>query len=303
METTKKFDNLVWSKNAVVIVLNKAEGAQVQNFYGDDAMEFGNALTTEWRGRYPYREQGVYLSCSWEAMEGVIKDDNLGYVLGRQLPDLIKAGRLAYSSEIDKAQGLYRVNKNGLGLFAAFVPYVNFVKGESNKKGWDRNARTLIGNLESLKMATERGINIQLNWYEENENYFIGEKGLKHLYELHLAGDIEAINTIVNEGVQKKQARTLVAKTFFRIEHQGEDGVRPIRERSGFEIVDAEGNVYEAQELIGKVVAPKRGSLQLNSMTITAEKLDGFVKFLMATGCVLTFPDVLANTLEMAETE
>jgi hypothetical protein len=226
-------------------------GLQGQSF---KSASFANALLTvmnQNEPRYAVTGPGMYLHQTLDDIALGLGTQNGGYLLTAAAREAIQEGKLTYRNELQEGS-LYRVRyEGGLGLpYISAVVVTERVEGESDYADHNRHAYYLIDNLEKMRKAETKGINIQLFWTEKEAPLF---EFLAEVWDLFVKKDFDAIAEKSRNGINKQKVyKTL--KVYAAIAKKASDSGSPLTAPEGYMVITTEGETMDPNELVGKTI-------------------------------------------------
>jgi len=206
---------------------------------------------------FQIRDAGMYLHRSFEEAGQKIEDPNIGYVTGSVLLDLLKADEVSFRGDVSKGE-VYRLMSNALGIHGALVTVKEYVKGEHPAIKHNRSAYYKVLNLETLRLAEEKGVNLKL-WYQEKQAPRF-DLMLKH-WNMFLDGKFEDLAVDIQIHIDNATAKK-----------------ESYKKEGYFASLAAEGKARVAE---GVVVVVDKGETDVNELVGT------WVQYVTAKGVVL----------------
>ena len=208
---------LKFAAHKMEVVFNPAENAQWVTFGGNgkswQSAQFCNAIGERINvksHRYILgNEPGLYLSKTFaEVYDGLAHLDNFGYAVSDVVKTLLDKGEVSYRNEV-LPHKIYGFGYDGMTAFAHMLNPRTYEEGEPDFRDHVRNAYDLVRNLEDLRKAEEKGINIRLIYTDRQQPRFdlMAEQWNLFLEEKYdeLANNIQ---DHVLAGAEKKAFRT-----------------------------------------------------------------------------------------------
>ena len=253
-----------------------------------------NAVTHILVGTYKTFEEGMYLKyASLDEVFDTMGDENIGYVNGVRLVELVEAGKVHRNREIQPKE-IYRLMYDGMNIIsAAQLIWVPWVENESPNITWNRNAIELVSNFDWLFKAVRNNVNLSLN-FPEDSTMIYEEKKLQ--YQLYLDGKIDELKAHVNEGVQNARAK----KTLNRYTHMAEEAVEngtPFVLKDEAHYLDTMGEEHPARELLGRVIRYHSGETTLKmEIPVTEDNLSAVIQTMKKCRLSVVFVDAPETT-------
>jgi hypothetical protein len=256
------------------LVFNPEPGAKWATF--DRAGEvhgFCNALThliNVAKPHYVEIDKGSLMHVSLEEAMTSLKNDNVGYKMGDVLKQMVEAGTIKRDKEIDLT-ATYRLGWDGFNLMAYELPFTEFVKGEPKWVGQNRNAIFLVRNMTRFYMAQVRGMNIRLNFSEDNKKLLDLKR---EQFELYDACEFEELARRISEDTANKAVSNAV--NFYQrvAERVAADGGEFETRLGNWEVRDDKDMVLDPKSLVGRTIRYVAGTTVLSrTYTVTDETL------------------------------
>jgi len=239
---------------------------------------------------------GLYLHAALSEVREGPQNDNVGYALSPQVEELLAAHELTYRDGVLPNE-LYRVRFDGLvKVFVSLLSVKDYVDGEPDYERHNRAAYALIKNLEALRKADARKVNIRLFYTEKDSGRF---DLLKVQWDLFLAGKFDELADNIAKGVAGAQAYNSMVH-YDRISKKATEKGMPFAAKAGIVVTEFGGESVDVQELVGRAIQFVYRSQLLNTRyTVTDENLNSILSTIKARGYQVAFVPEAEEVTEM----
>jgi len=264
MNANFNFDLVFGNKNVLIRFSEDADArTETIGLHGRvfEAVSFCNAIGAILNVARPYykvMEAGLYLHNDFETIRDGFADNNCGYAYSNRVEELIEKGHVSYRGEV-VPNSLYRIRFDGaLALFVSKMTIYEYTEGEASWVSHDRKAYNLVKNLEMMRKAQAKGVNIRLFFGEKEEPRM---NLLAEHWQLYQDGKYEELAESISLHINQKIVNNTL---YFSTKNQDkliEEGKEPRQLKENATVRMFDGSMVEPKELLNKSVMFARGKV------------------------------------------
>jgi hypothetical protein len=240
---------------------------------GNDARLWANLFThliDQGSPYYKVMEEGLLLHKGFEETSMEIDDvENVGYVMGFRLVELVKSGMVKRDKAIDLG-ATYRISWNGFQFYAREIPWVEYRADEPEYVKQNRFAVSLVTKLTKMFRAQEKGVNIRL-FFNGDAVKLLELK--KEQYGLYTKGMFAELSAMIRQDVTEKAVHNQMRRFEKVAERVAAEGGQFDPRMGSFELRNPENEPVDVASLVGETVALKSGRFTSKVYVVTEENL------------------------------
>ena len=281
----------------IAVVFNAVTGAKwygVNEPFASEALvrAIGHVLA----GTYKMFEPGLYLKAgSWDELRDNMGDENAGYVRGDRLIKLVEDGIVSRFKEVNP-KATYRVVYDGIRTISAIcLTFVPRTDDEYESVKHDRNAIQLVDHFEYLRKAQTHGVNLSMIMPDRSAESY---NRIHEMWKLFNAGKLEDLKALHAEGATKGRMLSTIKHYETIAKRADAKGESFVARADGFEIRTKDGEVLQAEELIGRTIQFAQGSMTLRATKkVTLENVESVIGMLKSGNMCVVFasPELLGR--------